>query len=75
MKNIEVLENFLNKKHGRTKNLNSVGSSLINYQTEIAYMKENVVFINSKKYSPTTSKITEQLKKLTLRKGLEVNFY
>lgn len=37
---------------------------LINYNTRIAYIQDNKLYINTKKYSSTTSKIQSKLKQL-----------
>lgn len=37
---------------------------LINYNTRIAYIQDNNLYINTKKYSNTTSKIQSKLKQL-----------
>ena len=37
---------------------------LINYWTRIAYVKDNTLYINVKKYSSTTSKIQNKIKYL-----------
>jgi hypothetical protein len=37
---------------------------LMNYHTRIAYIQENKLYINTKKYSSTTSKIQGKLKQL-----------
>ena len=75
MKNEQVLINFLNGRTSNTANLKSSGSDLINYQTRIAFMKDGTVFINDRKYSQTTSKITNKLKKICLANNLIFNSY
>ena len=75
MTNDQVLINFLNGKTSNTKNLASIGNDLINYTTRIAFMKEGIVFINDRKYSQTTSKITNRLKTICLANSLVVNSY
>jgi hypothetical protein len=75
MKNEQVLVNFLNGRTSNTANLKSVGTDLINYQTRIAFLKDGTVFINDRKYSQTTSTITNRLKKICLSNSLIVNSY
>jgi hypothetical protein len=75
MRNDQVLVNFLNGRKSNTTNLKSVGTDLINYTTRIAFMKEGTVFINDKKYSQTTSKITNRLKTICMENSLSVISY
>lgn len=86
MTNIEVIKNFLNKKPGHTPlrttlkgyeemTLKSNGLELINYSTRIAYHQDNVLYINTKKYSRTTSKIQSQLKELAISSDLKIIEY
>ena len=75
MTNDQVLVNFLNGRTSNTQNLKSVGTDLINYETRIAFMKEGTVFINDRKYSQTTSKITNRLKTICMANSLSVNSY
>lgn len=45
----------------QTKNEN-IGFCLYNYNTIIAFILDNTLYVNTKKYSATTSKIQTQLK-------------
>lgn len=78
MTNLDVIENFINRKEGKTplRNINdeyrfyrgrtlaSDGKSLYNYNTLIAYHSDNgKLYINDEKYSVTTSKIQSQIRR------------
>ena len=66
MKNVEVIRNFLQKKKARTLNLHTETDGtkfiLVNYETPIAYIEGNDLWINECKYSVTTSKIQHTLR-------------
>lgn len=76
MNNETVIKKFLNKEKGKTalrdiqhgyyiykgRTLESNGVELINYSTIIAYWENEKLYINSKKYSVTTSKIQTSLR-------------
>lgn len=78
MSNEKVIKAFLEGKVGHTptriingavysykgQTLKTNGLELINYSTRIAYKNDNVLYINTTKYSATTSKIQTQLKRL-----------
>lgn len=84
MKNEKVIEKFLEKEQARTPLRNIVNgcyiykgrtlwtrdNELINYNTRIAYIEENTLYINVKKYSSTTSHIQSKIKLL----GKEYNY-
>lgn len=57
MKNQTVLEQFTwgNEAKNSSKNLESDGVRLINYNTEIARLYGKVILVNNTKYSSTTS--------------------
>ena len=75
MNNLQVIINFLEGTPGKTakriingavynyegRTLDTDGSVLINYSTKIGYKKDDKLFLNSGKYSVTTSKIQNQL--------------
>lgn len=64
MKNIEVIRTFVNGgTKAKTKNLHIDGDKLINYNTCIAVRKSGNIVINNKKYSVTTSKIQNMLRR------------
>lgn len=65
MRNDQVIKAFLNKKYGKssTGNLISRGVTLTNYDTDIAYHKNEKIFVNIRKFSVTTSKIQSELLK------------
>ena len=78
MTNEKVLLQFLNKRAGHTPmrnilngvyfykgcTLKSNGLELINYNTRLAYWEKDILHINLKKYSSTTSHIQSKLTKL-----------
>ena len=78
MKNEDVIKKFLEKEEARTPLRNIINgcyiykgrtlwtrdNELINYNTRIAYIEGNNLYINVKKYSSTTSHIQSKLKQL-----------
>ena len=65
--NLRNITNGIYQYKGRTlytQKTNNNDIELINYSTRIAYIKDNNLYINIKKYSSTTSKIQTQLKDL-----------
>lgn len=62
MKNIEVIKGFLKGTNCKTQNLKSVDGKLVNYSTTIALLKCGMVFLNSTKYSQTTSTIQNKIR-------------
>lgn len=72
MRNIEVINQFLNKSSGNSDsgNLISTGDRLINYNTCIAEWNRNCIMINITKYSSSTSRIQNML--LSEGLGLEL---
>ena len=78
MSNENVIKNFLEKKQAKTplrtivngyysykgRTLWTRDNELINYNTRIAYIEGNNLYINVKKYSSTTSHIQSKLKQL-----------
>ena len=78
MSNENVIKNFLEKKQAKTplrtivngyysykgRTLWTRENELINYNTRIAYIEGNNLYINVKKYSSTTSHIQSKLKQL-----------
>ena len=80
MNNLEVIRNFLQKRHAKT-NLRDIqngyytykgrtlqtkeeekGFCLYNYNTVIAFILDNTLYLNTEKDSATTSKIQGQLR-------------
>jgi len=65
MKNAEVLLKFLRKEKAHTANLYTKEENnkfvLVNYETPLAYIQENTLWINQCKYSVSTSKIQSKL--------------
>ena len=84
MSNENVIKTFLEKKQAKTplrtiingyysykgRTLWTRENELINYNTRIAYIEGNNLYINVKKYSSTTSKIQSKIKLL----GKEYNY-
>ena len=84
MSNENVIKTFLEKKQAKTplrtivngyysykgRTLWTRDNELINYNTRIAYIEDNNLYINVKKYSSTTSKIQSKIKYL----GKEYNY-
>lgn len=78
MKNENVIRKFLEGEQAKTplreitngyysykgRTLYTRDNELINYNTRIAYIEDNTLYINVKKYSSTTSTIQNQLKHL-----------
>ena len=89
MKNENVIKLFLEGKeaHTPTRNiLNGVyyyigqtlktdGKKLINYNTKIAYIENNILYLNIKKYSVTTSKIQSLIKRIATEKNYKIIEY
>lgn len=65
MKNKEVIANFLQQRNAKTLNLftRKEGNKfvLVNYETPIAYIEGNDLWINQCKFSQSTSAIQGQL--------------
>lgn len=78
MKNEKVIKKFLEREQAKTtlrsiingyysykgRTLWTRDNELINYSTRIAYIEDNTLYINIKKYSSTTSRIQSKLKQL-----------
>lgn len=78
MKNENVIKKFLEGEQAQTplrdivngyysykgRTLWTKDNELINYSTRIAYIKDNTLYINTKKYSSTTSHIQSKIKYL-----------
>ena len=76
MNNENVIKKFLKKEQAKTPLRNIINgyyiykgrtlwtreNELINYNTRIAYIEDNTLYINVKKYSITTNKIQSKLK-------------
>lgn len=84
MKNENVIRKFLEREQAKTplrnitngyysykgRTLYTRDNELINYNTRIAYIENNTLYINVKKYSSTTSTIQNKIKLL----GKEYNY-
>ena len=78
MTNENVIKTFLEKEQAKTplrtiingyysykgRTLWTRDNELINYSTRIAYIEDNTLYINVKKYSNTTSRIQNDIKLL-----------
>lgn len=78
MTNENVIKKFLEKEQAKTtlrtilndyysykgRTLWTKENELINYNTRIAYIEDNTLYINVKKYSSTTSRIQNDIKLL-----------
>lgn len=78
MNNEKVIKKFLEKEQAQTqlrdivngyytykgRTLYTIDNKLVNYNTIIAYIDNNTLYINTKKYSSTTSRIQSKLKYL-----------
>lgn len=78
MTNENVIKTFLEKEQAKTplrtiingyysykgRTLWTKENELINYNTRIAYIEDNTLYINVKKYSNTTSRIQNDIKLL-----------
>lgn len=76
--NENVIKKFLEKEKAQTplrdivngyytykgRTLYTIDNKLVNYNTIIAYIDNDTLYINTKKYSSTTSKIQSKLKYL-----------
>ena len=64
----EVVVEFYRNNEEKSGNIKSVRTNerleLIHFNTVIAYMEDNIIYINSEWYSNTTSRYTNHLKSL-----------
>lgn len=74
MKNIHVIEAFLEKKTANGSNLYSDGNKLINYNTTLAQWHDNYhLIVNNTRYSASTSKNQNKLKRdTTFERGIVI---
>lgn len=79
MKNKEVILNFLQKRNAKTLNLHTQKDGekfvLVNYETPIAYIIGNDLWINQCKYSQSTSAIQGQLNYQASNSNYNVIYY
>lgn len=61
MTNNEVVRNFWNHKVGKSLNMKSTGDKLFSYKTCVAEWRGQTLYVNTTKYSRTTSKQTCEL--------------
>lgn len=87
MTNEQVIRNFLKGYEGKTplrtisgsynqgRTLYTEGNKLINYSTTIAYIENNTLHLNIKKYSVTTSKLQNIIDRLSRGHGYTPIYY
>lgn len=89
MSNEKVVLRFLEGKEGHTptrdilngvyvykgQTLKTNGRELINYSTRIAYIEKGVLHLNTKRYSVTTSKIQNNIRRLASERGFTIKEY
>ena len=89
MKNEEIIKKFLERESAKSglrtitngiyqyqgRTLQTDGNKLINYSTIIAYFYNDTLRLNTKKYSQTTSKIQNTIKRLASDMGLSITEY
>lgn len=89
MKNEKVIEKFLERESAKTglrtilngyyeyqgRTLQTDGNKLINYSTIIAYFEEDKLYLNTRKYSVTTTKIQNTIRRLASDMGLSITEY
>lgn len=63
MKNLDVIKAFIYGDTLHTTNLRSTGDKLINYSTCIAQRKDGQIYVTDTKFSISTSKIQNALRK------------
>ena len=64
MRNQEVISKFVNfAESAATANVRSIGNKLFNYETCIAQRHEGKIIVNATRYSVTTSKIQNYLRR------------
>lgn len=74
-RNEEIMQDFISGNESKNVNLRAFKNSLINYTTKIAYKEGNMFYVNSRKYSTTTTKIQTQLKRMLQKNNLEYKIY
>ena len=72
MKNIDVIRAFIYGEQAHTLNLMSSGDKLVNYSTCIAQRKDGQIYVADTKFSKTTSKIQNDLRRELL--GINYKF-
>lgn len=87
MTNEQVIRNFLKGYEGKTplrtisgsyhqgRTLYTWNNKLINYSTTIAYIENNILYLNITKYSVTTSKIQNMIDRLSKDYGYAPIYY
>jgi hypothetical protein len=74
MTNYDLIVAFINgSTKGKASNLYIEGDALVNYWTVIARRVEGVIVMNSHKYSVTTSKIQNYIRRASGNKRIEIN--
>ena len=55
--------------------MNTDGTTLINYSTRLAYWDNDTLYLNTEKYSSTTSHLQSKLKRLAGERGIKIVEY
>lgn len=71
----EVIDKFVCKQYGSGSNCMSTGEKLYSYNTCIGQWVGNVVYINTTKYSNTTSKLQNYLLAQIRARGLDTEIF
>jgi L,D-peptidoglycan transpeptidase YkuD (ErfK/YbiS/YcfS/YnhG family) len=69
LKNREVVEKFINEIPGSNRNVTSTGTELWNYRTLIALNQNRTIYLNTEKYSQTTSTIQNMVRNINKEIG------
>lgn len=73
MRNADVITAYITRTKARNLNLRSSGNELINYDTVISYRENGKFFLNVRKYSNTTTKIQNEIRRQANMTGIEIN--
>lgn len=71
----EVIDKFVCKQYGSGSNCMSTGEKLYSYNTCIGQWVGNVVYINTTKYSNTTTKLQNYLLAQIRARGLDTEIF
>lgn len=72
MKNLEVVEHFLDRKPAQSGHLTSTGKKLISYWTKVAEWSQGKIMVTSTYYSKTTSRHINLMKRKAEEYGITV---
>ena len=71
----EVIDKFVCKQYSSGSNCMSIGEKLYSYNTCIGQWVGNVVYINTTKYSNTTTKLQNYLLAQIRARGLDIEIF